>query len=181
MTGLIGRKLGMTRVFDAEGTHVPVTIIEAGPCPVVQVGQTEVQLGVGAKKPKRTAKALAGHVKKAGLETAPRVLESFPLAGEPPKAGETVTVAIFAAGDRVKVTGVTKGRGFQGVVHRYHFGGGPETHGNTRHRKPGSIDPGTDPARIIKGKRLSGHMRARHITELGLRVLRVKADGQLLV
>src|SRR5260370_2191176 len=87
MTGLIGRKLGMTRVFDAEGTHVPVTIIEAGPCPVVQVGQSQVQLGFGAKKPKRTAKALAGHVKKAGLEIAPRVLESFPLAastGEAP-------------------------------------------------------------------------------------------------
>src|SRR6266508_1425945 len=126
MTGLIGRKLGMTRVFDAEGTHVPVTVIEAGPCPVVQVGQAQVQLGFGTKKPKRTAKALAGHVKKAGLETAPRVLESFPLApstGEAPKAGETVTVAIFAAGDRVKVTGVTKGRGFQGVVHTKRTGG----------------------------------------------------------
>src|SRR2546422_3231457 len=96
MTGLIGRKLGMTRVFDAEGTHVPVTVIEVGPCPVVQVGQSQVQLGFGTKKPKRTAKALAGHVKKAGLETAPRVLESFPVGGEAPKPGETVTVAIFA-------------------------------------------------------------------------------------
>ncbi len=183
MTGLIGRKLGMTRVFDAEGTHVPVTVIEAGPCPVVQVGQAQVQLGFGTKKPKRTAKALAGHVKKAGLETAPRVLESFPLApstGEAPKAGETVTVAIFAAGDRVKVTGVTKGRGFQGVVHRHHFGGGPETHGNTRHRKPGSIAPGTDPSRIIKGKRMPGHMGARNFTELGLRVVRVDAERNLL-
>jgi len=167
MTGLIGRKLGMTRVFDAEGTHVPVTVIEAGPCPVVQVGQSQVQLGFGAKKPKRTAKALAGHVKKAGLETAPRVLQSFPVApstGEPPKAGETVT----------------KGRGFQGVVHRHHFGGGPETHGNTRHRKPGSIAPGTDPSRIIKGKRMPGHMGARNFTELGLRVVKVDAERNLL-
>jgi len=178
MTGLIGRKLGMTRVFDAEGTHVPVTVIEAGPCPVVQVGQTQVQLGFGTKKPKRTAKALAGHVKKAGLETVPRVLESFPVTGEAPKPGETVTVAIFAAGDRVKVTGVTKGRGFQGVVHRHHFGGGPETHGNTRHRKPGSIAPGTDPSRIIKGKRMPGHMGARNFTELGLRVVRVDAPSR---
>src|SRR2546429_2607256 len=116
MTGLVGRKLGMTRVFDAEGTRVPVTVIEAGPCPVVQVGQSQVQLGFGTKKPKRTAKALAGHVKKAGLETAPRALQSFPVApasGEPPKAGATVTVAIFAAGGRVKATGGTKGRGFQ--------------------------------------------------------------------
>src|SRR2546423_7079582 len=178
MTGLIGRKLGMTRVFDAEGTHVPVTVIEAGPCPVVQVAGTQIQLGFGTKKPKRTAKALAGHVKKAGLEMAPRVLHSFALAaeGEPPKPGESVTVAIFAAGDRVKITGVTKGRGFQGVVHRHHFGGGPETHGNTRHRKPGSIAPGTDPSRIIKGKRMPGHMGARNFTERGLRVVKVDVE-----
>src|SRR2546422_5651758 len=97
MTGLIGRKLGMTRVFDAEGTHVPVTVIEAGPCPVVQVGQSQVQLGFGTKKPTRTAKALAGHVKKAGFENAPRGLESFPLAGEGPKAGGNPTLANFAA------------------------------------------------------------------------------------
>lgn len=180
MTGLIGRKLGMARVFDAEGTHVPVTIVEAGPCPVVQVGASQVQLGFGAKKPKRTAKALAGHVKQAGLEVTPRVLESFPLTGDAPKPGETVTVAIFAAGDRVKITGVTKGRGFQGVVHRHHFGGGPETHGNTRHRKPGSIAPGTDPSRIIKGKRMPGHMGARRFTELGLRVVKVDAERNLL-
>src|SRR2546427_8541187 len=96
MTGLIGRKLGMTRVFDAEGTHVPVTVIEAGPCPVVQGGQSQVQLGFGTKKPTRTAKALAGHGKKARLETAPRVLGRFPPAGEGPKAGENRTVANFA-------------------------------------------------------------------------------------
>src|SRR2546425_8842411 len=105
MTGLIGRKLGMTRVFDAEGTHVPVTVIEAGPCPGVQVGQSQVQLGFGTKKPTRTAKALAGHVKKAGFETAPRVLGRFPLAGEAPKAGETLTLAIFAPRGRVKGPG----------------------------------------------------------------------------
>ncbi|HEX9283364.1 MAG TPA: 50S ribosomal protein L3 [Gemmatimonadales bacterium] len=182
MTGLIGRKLGMTRVFDEQGTHVPVTVIEAGPCPVVQVVGSQAQLGFGAKKPKRTAKALAGHVKPAALEQAPRVLQSFPVAagGEPPKPGERVTVAIFTAGDLVKVTGVTKGRGFQGVVHRHHFGGGPETHGNTRHRKPGSIAPGTDPSRIIKGKRMPGHMGARRFTELGLKVVKVDAERNLL-
>jgi large subunit ribosomal protein L3 len=182
MTGLIGRKLGMTRVFDAEGTHVPVTVIAAGPCPVVQVAGSQVQLGFEQKKATRTAKALAGHAKKAGLEAAPRVLQSFALAqgGEAPKAGDSVTVAIFAAGDLVKVTGVSKGRGFQGVVHRHHFGGGPETHGNTRHRKPGSIAPGTDPSRIIKGKRMPGHMGARNFTELGLRVVRVDAERNLL-
>jgi large subunit ribosomal protein L3 len=185
MTGLIGRKLGMTRVFDAEGAHVPVTVIEAGPCPIVQVTSGAVQLGFGATKPKRTPKALAGHAKAAGLELVPRVLESFaagaaPEGAEPPKAGASVTVAIFAVGDRVKITGVTKGRGFQGVVHRHHFGGGPETHGNTRHRKPGSIAPGTDPSRIIKGKRMPGHMGARRFTELGLRVVKVDAERNLL-
>jgi large subunit ribosomal protein L3 len=181
-SGLIGKKLGMTRVFDAEGTNVPVTVIEAGPCPVVQVSGTAVQLGFGAKKLKRTPKALLGHVKKAGLEVAPRVIKSFPVAGEapPPQPGEAVTVAIFQAGDVVKVTGVTKGRGFQGVVHRHHFGGGPETHGNTRHRKPGSIAPGTDPSRIIKGKRMPGHMGAERFTELGLRVVKVDAERNLL-
>src|SRR6266516_6460765 len=113
MNGLIGRKLGMTRVFDAAGTHVPVTVIEAGPCPVISVAEGRVELGFGAKKAKRTPKALAGHVKKAGIETAPRVIRSFfPAADATPKAGESVTVAIFAEGDRVKITGITKGRGF---------------------------------------------------------------------
>jgi large subunit ribosomal protein L3 len=180
MNALIGRKLGMTRVFNDEGAAVPVTIIEAGPCPVVQVTESRVQLGFDARKLKRTPKALLGHVKGAGLERAPRVLRTFALAGEAPKAGEAVTVAIFAAGDRVKVTGVTKGRGFQGVVHRYGFGGGPATHGNTRHRKPGSIGPGTDPSRVIKGKRMPGHQGAVRFTEMGLRVVRIDAEKNLL-
>src|SRR5467141_4242086 len=180
MNGLIGRKLGMTRVFDATGTHVPVTVIEAGPCPVVAVLEGRVELGFGAKKPKNAPKALAGHVKKAGVETTPRVIRRFDVTGEAPAAGSALTVAIFAAGDRVKVTGVTKGRGFQGVVHRHHFGGGPETHGNTRHRKPGSVAPGTDTSRIIKGQRMPGHMRARRFTELGLTVVRVDAARNLL-
>jgi large subunit ribosomal protein L3 len=180
MNALIGRKLGMTRVFNDEGAAVPVTIIEAGPCPVVQVTESRVQLGFDARKLKRTPKALLGHVKGAGLERAPRVLRTFALAGEAPKAGEAVTVAIFAAGDRVKVTGVTKGRGFQGVEHRYGFGGGPATHGNTRHRKPGSIGPGTDPSRVIKGKRMPGHQGAVRFTEMGLRVVRIDAEKNLL-
>jgi large subunit ribosomal protein L3 len=180
MNALIGRKLGMTRLFDEAGSHVPVTVIEAGPCPVVQVTADRVQLGFGARKPKRTPKSLAGHAKAAGLDVTPRVLESFPMVGDAPKAGEQVTVTIFAPGERVKVTGVTKGRGFQGVVHRHGFGGGPKTHGNTRHRKPGSIAPGTDPSRVIKGKRMPGHMGARQFTELGLTVVRVDADRNLL-
>jgi large subunit ribosomal protein L3 len=180
MNGLIGRKLGMARLFDDEGTHVPVTVIEAGPCAVVQVTAGAVQLGFGALKPVRTPRALAAHAKKAGLDATPRVLRSFAVAGDAPKAGDRVTVDIFAPGDRVKVTGVTKGRGFQGVVHRHGFGGGPATHGNTRHRKPGSIAPGTDPSRVIKGKRMPGHQGARRFTELGLRIVKVDAERNLL-
>ncbi len=181
MNGLIGRKLGMTRLFNEEGTAVPVTVIEAGPCPVVQVAGDRVQLGFEQRKPTRTPKALLGHAKKAGLEAAPRVLKSFFIVGDAaPKPGEAVTVTIFQAGETVKVTGVTKGRGFQGVVHRHHFAGGPETHGNTRHRKPGSIAPGTDPSRIIKGKRMPGHMGAERFTELGLKIVKVDAERNLL-
>jgi len=180
MNGLIGRKLGMTRVFNAEGTHVPVTVIEAGPCPVISVADGRAELGFGAKKAKRSAKAVLGHVKKAGVETQPRVIRRFTVEGDAPAAGTAVTVAIFAEGDRVKVRGVSKGRGFQGVVHRHHFGGGPETHGNTRHRKPGSIAPGTDPSRIIKGKRMPGHMGAENHTETGLIVVRIDPDKHLL-
>lgn len=187
MNGIIGRKLGMTRLFDADGRAVPVTVIEAGPCPVVQVrtpapDRLAVQLGFGQRKPKRTPKPLAGHARKAGLPLAPRVLEEFtlPAGSAAPQPGELVTVAIFQPGETVKVSGTTKGRGFQGVVHRHGFHGGPATHGNTRHRKPGSIGPGTDPSRVIKGKRLPGHMGAERHTELGLKVVRVDPERNLL-
>ncbi|MGH7703473.1 MAG: 50S ribosomal protein L3 [Gemmatimonadales bacterium] len=179
-TGLIGRKLGMTRVFAEDGTSVPVTVIEAGPCRVVQVRDRAVQLGFGAKRPQRTTRAELGHAKAAGLEAAPWILRDFAAPPEPLKPGETVTVGIFAPGELVKVTGTTKGRGFQGVVHRHGFAGGPATHGNTRHRKPGSIGPGTDPSRVIKGKRMPGHMGAERHTELGLTVVRVDAERNLL-
>jgi large subunit ribosomal protein L3 len=178
--GLIGRKLGMTRVFAEDGTVVPVTIIEAGPCRVVQVRDAQVQLGFGARKAQRTTKAALGHAKKAGLDVAPQVVRSFNSSDATPTPGDTVTVEIFEAGELVKVTGTSKGRGFQGVVHRHGFGGGPGSHGNTRHRKPGSIGPGTDPSRVIKGKKMSGHQGDRRHTELGLRVVRVDAERNLL-
>ena len=179
--GLIGRKLGMTRVFSEDGTAVPVTIVQAGPCQVVQVRDQAVQLGFGTRRKSRTKKAELGHAKKAGLEAAPHVVRSFDLVGDDaPAPGAEVTVQIFAPGELVKVTGTSKGRGFQGMVHRYHAGGGPETHGNTRHRKPGSISPGTDPSRVIKGKRMPGHMGARRHTELGLRVVRIDPERNLL-
>ena len=178
--GLIGRKLGMTRVFGEDGTAVPVTIIQAGPCRVVQVRDQAVQLGFGARRAQRTTKAELGHAKKAGLDAAPHIVRSFDLVGDAPAPGAEVTVQMFAPGELVKITGTSKGKGFQGIVHRYGAGGGPGSHGNTRHRKPGSVGAGTDPSRVIKGKRMPGHMGARRHTELGLRVVRIDAERHLL-
>ena len=178
--GLIGRKLGMTRVFTDDGAAVPVTIIQAGPCKVVQVRDQAVQLGFGERRKSRLKKAETGHAKKAGLETSPHIVRSFTLTGDAPAPGSDVTVGIFAEGELVKVTGRSKGRGFQGMVHRYGAGGGPASHGNTRHRKPGSVGAGTDPSRGIKGKRMPGHMGDRRHTEMGLRVVRVDAEKHLL-
>ncbi|MDH5805423.1 MAG: 50S ribosomal protein L3, partial [Gemmatimonadota bacterium] len=128
MDAILGRKLGMTRVYNDDGRVVPVTVIEAGPCPVVQVrsrddGAQGVQLGLGARKAKRTSKAMAGHVAPSGLEAVPAKLQEFalPAGGEVPALGDKITVEIFAVGDTVKITGTTKGRGFQGVVKRYGF------------------------------------------------------------
>ena len=178
--GLIGRKLGMTRVFTEDGSSVPVTVIEAGPCRVLQVKDGAVQLGFGAQLPQRISKAELGHAKAATVEAAPKILKEFGNNEQSYKMGDTVTVGIFAAGELVKVTGTSKGRGFQGVVHRYGIGGGPASHGNTRHRKPGSVGAGTDPSRVIKGKRMPGHMGAERHTELGLKVVKIDAERNLL-
>ena len=186
MDAIIGRKLGMTQLFAEDGTATPVTVIEAGPCPVVQVRSggegrpVRVQLGFGVATAKHSTRAERGHAAKAGLEAAPRVLREFAARGETPKPGAVVTVAEFAAGERVKVTGVSKGRGFQGVVHRHHFGGGPASHGNTRFRKPGSVGAGTDPSRVLKGKRMPGHMGAERCTEINLLVAKVDGEKNLL-
>jgi large subunit ribosomal protein L3 len=186
--GIIGKKLGMTQLFEESGVVVPVTVVEAGPCPVVQVRTSErdgyqaVQIGFGARKSSRTTRAEAGHASKAGLETTPVVLREFDLAGdEQPTVGENVTVEMFEAGARVKVTGTTKGRGFQGVVKRYGFAGGRASHGATRvHRAPGSIGAGTNPSRVIKGKRMPGHMGDRQQTVRNLKVAKVDAERNLI-
>lgn len=179
-TGIIGRKLGMTRVFSDDGIAQPVTVIEAGPCPVLQVRESQAQLGWGRKRDQRASKAEVGHAKAAGLDYAPQVVRSFPLGAADLAPGAVITVALFAEGDLVKVTGTTKGRGFQGVVHRHGFHGGPGSHGNTRHRKPGSVGPGTDPSRVIKGKKMPGHMGAERHTEMGLRIVKVDTERNLL-
>lgn len=177
---ILGRKLGMTRIFSDDGAAVPVTVIEAGPCHVVQAGADQVQLAFGAKKDKNAPRAERGHAKKAGLDAAPAVLRTVPYGGEPLELGTTVTVDQFQPGDVVKVTGTTKGRGFQGVVHRYGFRGGPASHGSTRYRRPGSLGPGTDPSRVLKGKKMPGQMGNERHTELGLSVVRVDVERNLL-
>lgn len=208
MIGIIGKKLGMTQIFNEQGQQIPVTVIEAPPNPVMAVtektkaGYAALQLGYGqsrlrrdsqkgeGKNPKghRASLASVGQAKKAGLEAPPRIMRSVRL-DEPGNAkieipaynvGDTVKVDVFAVGDAVKVTGTTKGRGFQGVVKRYGIGGGPNTHGNTKHRRPGSIGPGTDPSRVIKGKKMPGHYGAARHTQTHLRVEKIDADRNLI-
>ena len=187
MPGLIGKKIGMTRIFDDVGGQIPVTIIEAGPCAVVQVkseeseGYSAIQLGFGAQKAKRASKAEVGHAAKAGLEAAPRLMREFaPDNGEQYEVGEQLTVEVFEAGDRVKVTGRSKGRGFQGVVKRHGFAGRPASHGHSMSRTPGSMGPGTDPSRVIKGKKLPGRMGGTRTTIRNLQVVRVDGERNLI-
>ena len=176
----------MTRVFDENGAQVPVTVVEAGPCPVTQIktqetdGYQAVQLGFGAQKAKRASRAEVGHVAAAGLEAAPRVLREVPANGESYEVGQTLTVEQFEAGDRVKVTGTSKGRGVQGVVKRHGFAGRPGGHGHPMSRNPGSLGPGTDPSRVIKGKRLPGQMGGARTTIRNLTVVKVDGERNLL-
>lgn len=187
MAALIGKKIGMSQIFNEAGAALPVTVIEAGPCPVVQIktaetdGYSAVQLGFGSRKAKRASKAEAGHATKAGLELAPSTLAEFAIDdGAELELGQQITAEIFEAGDRVKVTGTTKGRGFQGVVKRYGFAGRPQTHGHPMSRNPGSLGPGTDPSRVIKGKKLPGRMGGARQTIRNLEVVRVDAERNLL-
>jgi large subunit ribosomal protein L3 len=178
----------MTQIFDEAGLVVPVTVVEAGPCPVVQIrtpernGYHAVQLGFGQQKETRASKAERGHAKAAGLEAAPAILKEFAVEeGSAPSIGDQITVGAFEAGAKVKVTGQTKGRGFQGVVKRHGFGGGRASHGATRiHRAPGSIGAGTNPSRVIKGKRMPGHMGDAQRTISNLRIARIDAERNLL-
>jgi len=187
MAGLIGKKIGMTRIFDEEGAAISVTVVEAGPCPVLQIkstetdGYTAVQLGFGAQKDKRANKAEKGHAAKAGVEVAPRVVREFKLSeGDEYELGQAITVEVFEVGDSVKVTGTSKGKGFQGVVKRYGFAGRPASHGHPMSRVPGSIGPGTDPSRVIKGKKLPGRMGGGRVSLPNAKVVRVDLERNLL-
>ena len=187
MQALIGKKIGMTRVYDDAGVQVPVTVVQVGPCTVVQRksakpdGYEAVQLGFEEQKESRLSKPLQGHFKKAGAKPA-KVLREVRLAkGEDPKAGDVLTAKIFEGVKFVDVLGHTKGRGFQGVVKRFRFAGGRASHGGGWNRKPGSIGNREWPARIFKNKRLPGHMGSVDVTTQNLRVVKVLADDHALL
>jgi large subunit ribosomal protein L3 len=187
MAGIIGRKLGMTQIFSDAGAAVPVTVIEAGPCPVTQIrtetadGYSSLQLGFEALKKERSPKAEIGHAAKAGLDYAPRTLKEFRVESvDGYEVGQELKVDQFQEGDKIKVTGTTKGRGFQGVVKRHGFRGRPASHGHPKKRNPGTLGPGTNPSRVIKGKKMPGQMGAAQQTVRNLRVERVDAERNLI-
>jgi large subunit ribosomal protein L3 len=187
---LLGTKLGMTQVFDDSGAVTPVTVLEVGPCRVVQVmseerdGHRAAQIGYLPQKAKRVRKPQLGHFKKAGVEPY-RFLRESPLSGagdELPEVGDQITVdQVFAAGVIVDVVGVSKGRGFAGTVKRHGFSRGPEAHGSKNVREPGSTGAHTYPGRVFKGKKMPGHMGARRTTVKNLEVVRVDAEKNRLL
>ena len=188
VTGLIGKKVGMTQLFGADGVVLPVTVIKAGPCVVAQVktvetdGYEAVQLGLVEGRPTKGNKPSTGHFKKAGVPPT-RVRRELKLkpGGDPLKAGDQVNVGIFADGDRVDVVGTSRGKGFQGVVKRHHFAGGRATHGSMFHRAPGSIGMCQTPGRVFKGKKMAGQMGNARCTVQSLEIVRVDAERNLLL
>ena len=184
VNGIIGRKVGMTQIFDADGTIHPATVIKAGPCVVVQAktaqsdGYEAIQLGLVEEAPAKVGKPLAGHYKKAGVPPTRVRREVKQAAGvDAPKLGEQVLASIFQSGERVDIVGTGRGKGFQGVVRRHHFGGGAATHGSMFHRAPGSIGASSFPSRVVKGMRMGGRQTTVH----NLKVLRVDAENHLIV
>ena len=191
VTGIIGRKIGMTQVFDPDGTVHPATVIKAGPCVVVQQktaqadGYEAIQLGLVEETPAKTNKPTKGHFKKANVP-ATRVRREVGVAKGAPdaaalKVGDQVLASIFANGERVDIIGTGRGKGFQGVVKRHHFGGGAATHGSMFHRAPGSIGASSFPPRVVKGMRAAGRMGGGRVTIHNLKVLSVDPENHLLV
>jgi large subunit ribosomal protein L3 len=184
--GLIGKKIGMTQIFDETGLAIPVTVIEAGPCYVTQVrlpekdGYSAVQMGFGETKPKRLTGGQLGHLKRNNLPPL-KFLREFRAKNPEVQEGDAVTVAVFAVGERVDVVGTSKGKGFAGGVKRYHFKGGPRTHGaSDRERAPGSRGSGTTPGRVYKGSRGPGHMGSDRVTSQSLKVVLVDPERNLI-
>ncbi len=189
MKGLIGKKIGMTQIFDANGRFVPVTVIQAGPCYVTQVkkleidGYSAVQLGFDSVREKVKTKAEMGHLKKANVP-AVRVLHEFAITPEEEQQlalGQSLSVDLFNAGALVKVVGISKGRGFTGVMKRHGFHGGRASHGSKFHRKPFSIGMHTDPARVFKNKKMPGHYGTEQITVRRLRVVNIDMDKHIIL
>jgi large subunit ribosomal protein L3 len=185
---ILGKKLGMTQVYDAQNVLVPVSVVQAGPCSVVQIKTVEtdgyhaVQLGFAEKKAKNTAGGELGHAKKAGLDAAPRVLAEVRLdAAATVKVGDVVNVTSFSEGQLVDVIGITKGKGFQGVVKRFRVAGGPAAHGSMFHRRIGSVGMRQTPGRVWKNQRMPGHMGSEKRTVQNLRVVKVIADQNLIL
>jgi large subunit ribosomal protein L3 len=187
--GLVGRKVGMTQIFDADGTAVPVTVIQAGPCPVVQKktvatdGYEAIQIGFQSEaKAARLTKPVRGHFDKVQVPYQRHLREIRLRGGEGEfQVGQVLTVNLFAAGDLVRVSGITKGRGFQGGVKRWGYKGGPMTHGAMFHRAPGSIGASSFPSRVFRGHHLPGHMGAARLTVRGLQVVSVDPEKNLLL
>jgi large subunit ribosomal protein L3 len=189
MSGLLGKKLGMTNIFDEKGNSISVTVIEAGPCTVTQVktkdrdGYDAYQIGFGQKPERLVNKPLKGHFTKSGVKP-PVILREFKgFDTSSFKLGEVITVdRVFSIGDRVSVSGTSKGKGFQGVVKRHHFGGGPVTHGQSdRTRAPGSVGSSSYPSRSFKGLRMAGRMGGKRSTVKNLKVVRIISDSNLLL
>jgi large subunit ribosomal protein L3 len=187
MAAIIGKKLGMTQVFAEDGTVVPVTVIEAGPCPVTAVREMErdgyaaVQLAHGETSEKRLTKAELGHLKKAGASPMRTLVEFRAAEDTDRKVGDVVTVEDFEPGQRIKVSGVSVGKGFQGTIRRHRFSRGPETHGSHNVRAPGSVGASADPARVFPGTRMPGRLGGGRATQRGLEVVEVDAERNLLL
>jgi large subunit ribosomal protein L3 len=186
--GIVGRKLGMTRIFNSDGSAVAVTVIQAGPCPVIQVktlekeGYSAVQLAFDTAKAKNVSKAVKGHLAKAG-DGLFRTLREVRLAAPATLAvGEKVTVEHFAAGDVVRVTGTSVGKGYQGVMRRWNFGGSKDTHGCEKvHRSGGSIGHNTEPGKVMKGKKMAGHWGNERVTQPSLLVVAVRPEDNVIL
>ncbi len=188
MKQFIGKKVGMTRIFAEDGTSIPVTVIEAGPCKVVQVktkekdGYQAVQVSFGDKRKTLINKPLAGHLKKSGLEQTRWLRELKLEEGDNFEVGQTLDVTVLHAGDMVKITGVSKGLGFQGAVRRHNFAGGPKTHGQSdRHRAPGSVGASSFPSRTFRGQRMAGRMGGETVTVRNLKIVEVDAAHNALL
>ena len=187
MSALLGKKIGMTNVFSSEGKLVPVTVVQVGPCVVTQIktnetdGYNALQLGFDEKPVEKLNNPIAGHLKKTG-DKGFRVLREFRTDdAESVKPGATIGIDIFAIGDKVNISGISKGRGFQGTIKRHGFSRGPETHGSRNHRKPGSIGNSAWPGKVFKGKKLPGHMGTNRETVKNLTIVDIKHEDNLLL